>query len=200
MKTDPESPKARHSAGRRLARDTDDERGAALVEFAIVALLLVTLALGTFEMGMAWSDSQLVTQAARTGARSVTQLGINGQADSFTVESIEAALGDQGTNVTRIVIFDASAADGAMPAACSAASSPGVSGACSIYDGSDFGTYATWVDGSWPPSTRNNDFDAGDYVGVTVEISRPYLTGFFGGSTLTITDTAVMRIEPEAGD
>lgn len=169
-----------------------------MVEFAIIAMVILTLAFGAFEMGMAWSDSQLVTQAARTGARSASQLGTNAAADSFSVESIEAALGDIGTDVTRIVVYEANSADGSMPAGCEAASPPGVVGSCSVYDSSDFGTYASWVNGSWSPSSRLNSFDSADYVGVTIEVERPYRTGFFGSSVFTISDTAVMRIEPLA--
>lgn len=173
------------------------ERGAAMVEFAIIATVILMLAFGTFEMGMAWSDSQLVTQAARTGARSAAQLGVNTAADSFSVESIEAALGDLENDVTRIVIFDAAATDGAMPVACETASPPGIAGTCSVYDQTYFGTYATWVDGAWLPSSRDDTFNNADYVGVSIDVARPYITGFFAGSTFTITDTTVMRIEPQ---
>ena len=181
-------------------RQPDNERGAALVEFAMVATLLLTLGFGTFEMGMAWSDSQLVTQAARSGARSSTQLGTNPAADSFTVESIEAALGDQGVNLTRIVIFHATSADGSMSPACQSATPPGIPNQCSVYAQTYFGTYGAWVDGAWTPTTRNNDVSSADHVGVSIEVERPLLTGFLGSTNLTMTDSAVMRIEPNAGD
>lgn len=176
------------------------ERGAAMVEFAIIASVLLTIAFGVFEMGMAWGDSQLVTQAARSGARAATQLGTSSSADSFSVESIEAALGDLGDDLVRVVIYDAAAADGTMTAACAAASPPGVAGSCSVYDQTDYGTYGSWVDGAWAPTARNNVFDQSDYVGVMVEVERPYLTGFFGGQTFTMIETTVMRIEPGAGN
>ena len=175
------------------------ERGAALVEFAIVASVLFVLVFGVFETGMAWSDSQLVTQAARSGARSSSQLGSGPLADSFAVQSIEATLGDLGVHMTRIVIYDASAADGAMPAVCASASPPGVGGQCSVYDQTAFGTYGAWVDGSWPPGDRDNTLDNGANVGVFVEIARPMLTGFLNGSPFTIADTTVMKVEPGAG-
>lgn len=180
-------------------RGATDERGAALVEFAIVASLLFTLVFGIFETGMAWSDSQLVTQAARSGARSVSQLGVEPQADSFAIQSVEAALGDLSGAVTRIVIYDAAATDGSMPAACEAAYPPGVAGQCSVYDQTAFGTYGSWTDGSWPPSDRDNSLDGGDLIGVLVEIDRPMLTGFLDDTGFTIADTTVMKIEPNAG-
>lgn len=193
----PSSPGANRRA--RWRRRAGDEEGAALVELAIIASVLLTLVFGTFETGMAWSDSQLVTQAARAGARSVSQLGINPQADSFAVQSVEAALGDLSGNVTRIVIYDAAAADGSMSAACAAASPPGVVGQCSVYDGTHFGTYGAWTDGAWAPADRNNGLVTGHYLGVSVEIDRPFITGFLDGTSFTITDTTVMKIEPNAG-
>lgn len=180
----------------RQKRSERSERGAALVEFAIIGTLFLTLAFGTFEMGLAWSDSQLVTQAARSGARVATQLGTDGAADSFSVESIEAALGDLADDLTRIVIYDAGAADGSMPAACVSAGPPGIAGSCSVYDKNDFGTYGAWTDGAWSPGNRNNTFDNADHLGVAIEVSRPYVTGFFSGSTFNMRDTTVMRIEP----
>jgi hypothetical protein len=189
----------RRRRARHLAGATDGERGSALVEFALVAILLLTLAFGTVEMGTAWSDSQLVTQAARSGARGSAQLGVSSQSDLYAVQSIEAALGDLAPHLTRIVIYDAVAADGAMPSACVTASSPGISGSCSVYDSSHFANYGAWTDGAWAPSARNNTLDSADHVGVRVEVARPYTTDFFVGATFDISDTTVMRIEPEAG-
>lgn len=183
----------------RAAARLQDDRGAAMVELAIMATVLLTLVFGVFETGMAWSDSQLVTQATRAGARSVSQLGVNTQADSFAVQTIEAALGDLGDDVTRIVIYDASASDGAMSTACAAAPPPGIAGQCSVYDQTHFGTYGAWSDGAWAPSDRDNDLTTGDYLGVAVEVDRPFITGFLDGTSFTIVDTTVMKIEPNAG-
>ena len=190
----------RRSSSTRPRTAGEGERGSAMVEFAIIATFLMILVFGVFETGMAWSDSQLVTQAARTGARSVSQLGTDAEADSFAVQSIEAALGGLSGDVTRIVIYDASATDGQMSAACAGASPPGIAGQCSIYDQTDFGTYASWVDGAWAPADRDNTLATGDHLGVLVEIDRPMLTGFLGGTGFTIADTTVMKIEPTAGD
>ncbi len=54
------------STARRLARA---DRGQALVEFALVAPVLLLLVVGIFEFGRAWNALQAVTDAAREGAR-----------------------------------------------------------------------------------------------------------------------------------
>jgi Flp pilus assembly protein TadG len=45
------------------------ERGQALVETGIVVVMLVTLVMGTIEFGRAWMISNMITHAARDGAR-----------------------------------------------------------------------------------------------------------------------------------
>ncbi len=51
---------------RRLARQ---QRGAAAVEFALIAPLLFMLLFGIFEFGLAWSQKNVYLGAAREGAR-----------------------------------------------------------------------------------------------------------------------------------
>lgn len=170
----------------------DNERGAALVEFAIVASLLVTLVLGTIEIGMAWNDSQLVIQASRSGARVAAQLGQDPNADLRTLEAIEAGLDQLGTGVQRIVVFDASVGD-APTAACQGSGHPGVAGSCSVYDQ---GHFTSFNQGAWLPNSRNNNIDDADLVGVYLELERPLQTGFFGGTEMTLEETTIMRVEP----
>ena len=45
------------------------ERGAALIEFAFVCMLLVTLVAGAWDYGRGWRAGLSATEAARTGAR-----------------------------------------------------------------------------------------------------------------------------------
>jgi Flp pilus assembly protein TadG len=55
-----------------MIRDTNsrrDERGQALVEMALILPILLMLLLGIFEFGRAWNTKQLITDAAREGAR-----------------------------------------------------------------------------------------------------------------------------------
>ena len=96
------------------------ERGAAIVEFAFMATILTTVVLGIFEIGSAWSDHQTITQASRSGARVVSQLGTRGEADNEALRAVEAGFASVGGQITRIVVFEADA-NGDMPAACETA-------------------------------------------------------------------------------
>ncbi len=70
------------------------ERGASLVEFAIIAPLLLLLLFGIIEFGLTFNDYQSIRQGAREGAReavvknygTVTSCGINGDAAAATAD------------------------------------------------------------------------------------------------------------------
>lgn len=56
-------------AFRRLLRRVDAEDGAELVEFALALPLMLVLVTGVFDFGMAFQQYEVVTNAAREGAR-----------------------------------------------------------------------------------------------------------------------------------
>jgi Flp pilus assembly protein TadG len=56
------------------------QEGQAIVEFTMIASLLIVLLLGIAQMGIIWSDYVSVTQAAREGARRAVVKGSEGQA------------------------------------------------------------------------------------------------------------------------
>ena len=52
-----------------LRRGALGSRGQSLVEFAIALPVLLAIVIGIFEFGMAWNQRQVITNAAREGAR-----------------------------------------------------------------------------------------------------------------------------------
>lgn len=52
-----------------IARWSRDERGGAMVEFALVVPLLLVLLMGIIEFGRVWNTEHVMTDAAREGAR-----------------------------------------------------------------------------------------------------------------------------------
>lgn len=167
------------------------ERGAALVELSIVAMMLIGIAAGTLEIGLAWSDAQLVTQAARSGARVAAQVGADPNADQYILDAVEAALGDLAGEPVDVVIYNAEAADGSMHVSCDGAKHPGNT-RCSVYDQTHFTSFAQ---GGWNPTSRDSTIAAGGYIGIQVSVDRPMATSMLGTGTMDITETAVMRIE-----
>jgi Flp pilus assembly protein TadG len=55
------------------------QEGQALVEFTLVAVILVTLLIAIAQFGIVWSNYNAVTQAAREGARRAVVKGAEGQ-------------------------------------------------------------------------------------------------------------------------
>jgi Flp pilus assembly protein TadG len=191
-----------------MNRHPTRERGAALVELALISTILVTMVLGVFEIGMAWRDHQSITQASRSGARVGSQLGTSSAADNQILRAVQAGLGSQASDISRIVVYQADA-NGNMPAACGTAVA-GYSGAanCNVYNAASLAQLSTankWgsgntcgpLDANWcSVNERNHAQATATYVGVQVEVTRHFLTGLFGGGTHTMSETTVMRIEP----
>ena len=119
------------------------ERGAILVEFAFVSTFLVILVLGLFEVGGIWSDHQTVTDASRAGARVESQLSVEGEADNEALLAIQAALGSLGSDISRVIVYEADI-NGDMPSACVTAV-VGYNGGsnCNVYDATTMANLST---------------------------------------------------------
>ena len=71
-----------------------DERGQALVEFALILPIILLLVVGMLEFARAWNLHQVMTDAAREGARRAVLAdtkAVNGQ----TQDSVKAAMWDR---------------------------------------------------------------------------------------------------------
>lgn len=198
-------------------RERNDERGAAIVEFAMVIPFLMIMVLGIVEMGTAWNANQQVVQAARSGARTVTQIGVVDIADQQALEAVKATFEDESDRIIQVIVYDAPA-DGTVPPGCldgiAAPTDP-----CNIYTQADViqasspnyfdstfdpanlsnGCGAAGASRNWCPSSRSDNQQTATFVGVYVEFEQDYFTGFFGLDPYTITETTVMRIEPATG-
>ena len=186
------------------------ERGGAMIEFAFVLPLLALFAFCAIEMGLGWSARLTVQTAVRAGVRVGSAQGAVATADQVLLLSTGAALNDLGpANVNWVVVFKSTTTNGAVPTACLTGTPHSVSGSCNAYTGAQlaqvmagtspgswFGCGVGSLDLSWCPTSRQAIQALGtDYLGVWVSARHPMLTGFFG-STLTIADHAVMRLEP----
>lgn len=199
----------------RLLRRRRSQRGAVLVETAMVLPFLMVIVLGVLDVGLAWRASMTVTSATRAGARVASNMGIDWDADRQTLLAIGAGLGRiPASQIERVVIYRSTSADGAVPAACltaTALSSGGnASARCNVYRGSDVANVASL---SFPtscsgrhqfycPSSRVNSQATStglDFIGVYIVNQHPTMTKMFG-ATMDIKDTTVMRIEPNAGN
>src|SRR5262249_51552223 len=77
------------------------ERGQAMAEMAIVAPLFILLLFGIIEFGRAWMISNMITHAARDGARAAAVLQNRGTGGTITdTSSIVAHVNDAIASVT----------------------------------------------------------------------------------------------------
>ena len=194
----------------RLRQRADDgERGAVIVEFALVAMLLATLAFVTIEYGYGWRSSMSVLTAARAGVRSVSSMGTDNQADYFALTSIRANLDSAGLleGAQRVVIHRADATNGDPPAACTATPLTTTTALCNVYTGDQLrlvaagqfaatGCMTAATVKNYCPSTRQTAQGTADPIGVYVQARQKSLTGFFGGAGFLASRDAVMRMEP----
>ena len=147
------------------------------------------LVFGIIEWGLAFKDALTVTSATRTSARTAVALPRDPDYRRATVESASTALSALPRSAPeRLTIFKAGPG-GDRP----------VNG--------DFSTCTTcvryawdgdsWVlehDG-WPSLDQNACGGEADTLGVWIRARHDFVTGFFGSSR-TLTDTTVMRLEP----
>lgn len=86
--------------------------GAAVVEMAVVLPVFVTIMLGIIEIGRGMMVGQLVTNAAREGARLATMTGTtNAQVTSTVSTFLQNSTGASSSNVT-VTITNSNAASG----------------------------------------------------------------------------------------
>lgn len=200
----------RRQTSERSGAQSSEERGAVIVELAMIVPILLTLVLGMFEIGMAWSSSQTVVQASRSGARTVSQLGTFGAADQQAVLAVITTFQDDVADIQRIIVFDASGG-GDLPAACDVWVTP-TGQNCNVYTAGDFAVAddpdhfdengagagcGTGASANWCPDGDRSDSQlTATEVGVFVQFEADRASGLFGSSPFDISRSTVMRIEP----
>jgi hypothetical protein len=200
-----------------------DDRGATLLEAAIITPVLLLVILGIFEFGLIFRDTLTINDAVGVAARSGAVQGPdvlnNETADFSMIEDLR-----EGTNalpvswIDRIVIFDADAPGAGeptsqVPQACKTGNNPVVWRArkCNVYNplqafyavqqgNTDFFKCINPTDKAcgFNPETRVEDPLTPaliDYVGVYIAVDREQITKMFG-NTWSIEEAAVARLEP----
>jgi Flp pilus assembly protein TadG len=195
------------------ARRIDGERGAALVELAVCALLLITIAFGIVEFGNAWNEKLELETATRSGARVGSSLGNDRMADYGVLQATASVLNDFGlANVDYVVVYKVVTTNGSRTGTCAAnppVSSSATANPCNVYTGAQLAsltqssfTGTTSCTGSspdrfWCPLGRQNIQSVGaDFLGVYVKARYNTITGVFK-SPFRLSSFAAMRLEPK---
>jgi Flp pilus assembly protein TadG len=179
-------------------RKRDGQRGAVLIEAAIVMPLLITLVMGIIEFGMVFSDIQTVGASSRAGARSAVAYSRQSGYDVQAVDAVASALTARTTGtplelwIYRVEDSGVGKTNGA-PEGCPNFENCSVE--CQKY---------TWNGTSWVKDATTTwvytDMNACtlplEELGVRVKVRHDMVTGLFGKS-ITLTDKAIMRLEPQ---
>jgi len=181
------------------ARGDRRERGAVAVEMAIVVPVLVLMAFGMLEFGLAFKDKLDMSQAVNQATRNATVLGTDDYADIEILNALEAGLkGDLGS-VVYVDIF------------LSDANGDPVSGKFDRYDPDpgacgwnpcpdpDLGTPVYGTPTGYKPCLRDItlDSDGVDTIGVQVKYTHTWVTGVLGMDPQVWSETARARMEPD---
>jgi hypothetical protein len=193
---------------RRIGRG---DRGATIVEFALVMPFLLMLGLGTADMGLGWVANDRSESASAQATRVVAVSGARTEADRDALVSLRTALpANELANLDRVVIFRPGAG-GAVPAGCiKPAGDTSETGAtdCNTYTGATvraatstsmtgFGGAAGAKDRYWSPASRKQALvDPPDYIGVWFRTTHDSQVGGLFGS-MGITKVTILRIQPD---
>lgn len=175
------------------------ERGAAAVEMAIVVPVLVLLAFGMLEFGIAFKLKLTYSHAVNQATRNATVMGTDDYADIEILNSLEAGLGGDLSKVDHVDIFQADT-DGSIitgkydryqPDASSCGWDP-----C---PDPDEGTPTYGSPEGFEPCSRDIILDSGgvDTIGVQVQYQHSWITGVLGIPDQTWHETARARMEPD---
>jgi len=205
--------------GRIRARYGDErsEQGAVLIEAAFVLPVLLLLIFGMIEFGLVFKDSLTLSEMVEAGARVGSELGNQSTGLSSTppvfstdyeiLTAVMAASHPLNATIQYVTIFEATATDGTVPAACSGANPSSQTGVCNVYmpivlDNLGATQPPGFDDSAWAPSSRNVTEESGGptYLGVYISAVHSSVTGIVPGGAIHLSDTAVMRLEPQSFD
>lgn len=188
------------------------DRGAALVELALVLPFLALLVFGMTEMSLTWVSNNRVEGAAAQATRVGATSGDRVEADRDILVALQASLpAGELARLDRVVVFTPLGTEGAVPSGCiKPMGDPSEIGTstCNTYTGataravsatsmSGFGGGPSDKDRFWAPAVRQDSLiDPPDYLGVWIRTSHEGLTSL-AFAHLTVTEASVYRIQPD---
>ena len=183
-------------------------RGQALVEFALVLPVFVTILMGFIEFVFVLNGVLATDLASRGATLAATEGGTDARADCAVLKSIEddlTAPADR-THVQLVEIFEASATGAHLGPSTQYARTGSLT--CNLLDGTQLTLPYTQTQDGYPPASRctflrgcSGVGTSVDHVGVRIVYRHTWRTPFpafiSSGPFLTIERSNVMRMEPE---
>jgi len=186
------------------------DSGAALVEFALVAPVIVLFLVGIIEYGTVFKTNNQLQSSLMSAGRVAGQGSDAWTADYEALRSLDSTLsGLKNAKITKVIIYKVASGDtGKVSAAClavtpNASATAGVAGSCNVYSATqvkalgpspgfnDTCSISAW-DSHFCPNTRAPQSDR---IGVYVELAYTPLTGLVP-TNKKISGYAVYDVEP----
>lgn len=182
-----------------------------LLEAAVCVQVLAILAFSIVDVGFAYRDKLTVNSAVRGTTRVIANAGPSVDADYQGLVTLRGALGSVAqAQVDRVVVFKADANGNPTNPNCllpAAEALHGYVNDCNVYSASEIFTapassFTTCggLSAKFCPTTRVRPMSGAlppTEIGVWLSIRYTSRTKLFPFAQLTITDSAVMRLEPE---
>jgi len=166
-----------------------------MVEFAIVAPLLLLLVMGMVEFGLAFKDRLTIASASREGARVGSSAGTDPSADYYVLLAVESALSGAiaKSDITEVVVRKVG---GGL--SDSTTYQPDASPTCGWNPCPKFGD-PYYTTPNWDPASRSVAISSLDKLEVVVRLNHTWVTGFVPGLTGTavFSEQTTMRLEPQ---
>ena len=157
------------------------ERGAAMVEFALVSVILFTIIFGLIEGGLLVRARNSMNNSADDAARRGAVAGADPSADWQILQQLRARGTLAAADINFVVVYRAPSSDSDPTAACRAGTP--VADVCNVYELADFEIGSSsfdcgdaTLDGSWCPNDRAVDGDF-EYIGVYIDATHSGVTG-----------------------
>ena len=188
------------------------QRGVVLLEAAVCVQLLAILAFSIVDVGFAYRDKLTLNSAVRGTTRVIANAGTSVDADYQGLITLRGALGSiPQAQVDRVVVYKADVNGKPTNPNCLLPAAEALHGYvddCNVYSASEiftapassFASCAGGLQSKFCPTARVRPMSGAapaTEIGVWLSIRYNSRTKLFPFAQLTITDRAVMRLEPE---
>ncbi len=178
------------------------ERGAAALEFALIAPFFFLVVFGGIEIGFMFRNHLALQDTVRSAARVAAVERNAVDADQEILRKINARVGELNGDVTRVVIFAAPTLNSAVPTICTTGGTNSTAN-CNVYTVTDGNVQAIIDSFPAPPAAdpRSIGIDRAserrplDNIGIYVEYEYQYVTGFFDKITLSASSVQVIELD-----
>lgn len=170
------------------------ERGAAALEFALIAPFFFFVVFGGIEIGLMFRSHLALEDMSRSAARvaSVERASVN--ADGQILQRISDRSAALNGDVEKVIIYSAETLDAPLPTECETVSAS-VANKCNVYIVTGGDVQAIVDAAVWETGLTATERGQWKNLGIYIEYDYEYVTGFFDSITLSTTSVEVVELD-----